>query len=91
MALIEDSVRQALRENKIRYQNLKAGAESVKVKIDNINARSKAVSAFRKIDNGLQVEEGQRQRNRNPLYRAGPERTEAEGGRPVNRNRPPPY
>ena len=58
MALIEDSVRQALRENKIRYQNLKAGAESVKVKIDNINARSKAVSAFRKIDNGLQVEEG---------------------------------
>ena len=35
MAMIEDDVRQTLRENKIRYQNLNAGNDSVKVKIDN--------------------------------------------------------
>ena len=57
MSLLEDSVRQSLRENKIRYQNLKAGADSVKVKIDNINARTKAVAQFRKLEEGLNVSE----------------------------------
>ena len=52
MSGIEDSARQALREGKIRYQNLKAGADSVRVKIDNLNARSKAINAFRKIEPG---------------------------------------
>ena len=58
MGSVEDSVRQALRENKIRYQNLRAGEKEVSVKIENLNQRSKAVSAFRKIDSDLSVEEG---------------------------------
>ncbi len=57
MSTIEDSVRQALREDKIRYQNLKAGADNVKVKIENANARSKAISKFRKADDGLEISE----------------------------------
>ena len=57
MGQIEDEVRQSLRENRIRYQNLNAGADSVKVKIDNINARSKAVSSFRRLSSDWQVTE----------------------------------
>lgn len=57
MDSVEDSVRQVLRENKIRYQSLTATPTSVKVKIDNLNARSKAVSLFRKIDADLNVNE----------------------------------
>ncbi len=59
MGSVEDSVRQALRENKIRYQNLRAGEKEVTVKIDNLNSRNKAMSAFRKIDTDLNVEEGE--------------------------------
>lgn len=58
MSSIEDSVRQVLRENKIRYQNLRAGDQEVSVKIENLNQRNKAISAFRKIDPELNVEEG---------------------------------
>ena len=57
MSTIEDSVRQVLREDKIRYQNLKAGADSVKVKIENANSRAKAVSKFNKVDDGLVISE----------------------------------
>lgn len=57
MSSIEDSARQQLRENCIRYQNLAAGNTSVKVKIDNDNARSKAANLFRKIDSGIVVNE----------------------------------
>ena len=57
MSSIEDSARQILRENKIRYQNLSAGNESVKVKIDNLNSRNKARGLFKKIDTGLVVDE----------------------------------
>ncbi len=57
MSSIEDSARQILRENKIRYQNLQAGAASVKVKIENLNARNKAAALFRKIDSGIEVTE----------------------------------
>ncbi len=57
MGTIEDSVRQVLRENKIRYQNLRAGENDVTVKIENINSRNKAMAAFRKIEDGLNVEE----------------------------------
>ena len=57
MSSIEDSARQQLRENRIRYQNLAAGNTSVKVKIDNDNARSKAANLFRKIDSGIVVNE----------------------------------
>lgn len=57
MATVEESVRQALRENKIRYQNLQANNDSVAVKIDNLNQRNKAAGLFRKIDNDLNVSE----------------------------------
>ena len=36
MDMIEDNVRQTLRENKIRYQSLKATPENVQVKIENL-------------------------------------------------------
>lgn len=57
MSSIEDSVRQVLRENRIRYQNLNLGDNSIKVKIENINARNKASGLFRGIDNGIEVTE----------------------------------
>ncbi len=57
MSTIEDSVRQVLRENKIRYQNLKAGSEDVRVKIENPNSRTQAISKFAKVDDGLEVSE----------------------------------
>ena len=57
MSTVEDSARQLLRENKIRYQNLNAGADSVKVKIENANSRNKAANLFRKIDDGIQATE----------------------------------
>ncbi len=57
MSTIEDSVRQVLRESKIRYQNLKAGSEDVRVKIENPNSRTQAISKFRKVDDGLEVSE----------------------------------
>ena len=57
MSTIEDSVRQVLRENKIRYQNLKAGSEDVRVKIENPNSRTQAISKFRKVDDGLEISE----------------------------------
>ena len=46
MSTVEDSARQLLRENKIRYQNLSAGSESVKVKIENLNSRNQARGLF---------------------------------------------
>ncbi len=57
MASVEDAARQILRENRIRYQNLAAGDDSVKVKIENAGSRSKAANQFRKIDSGIEVKE----------------------------------
>lgn len=57
MGTIEDSVRQILRENKIRYANLTAGDTFVKVKIDNAGSREKAATLFKKIDTGLSINE----------------------------------
>ncbi len=57
MTSIEDSARQLLRENRIRYQNLNLGDTSVKVKIENTNARNKAAGLFRGIDTGIEVVE----------------------------------
>lgn len=59
MSMVEDSARQLLRENKIRYQNLNASSESVKVKIENLNSRNQARGLFKKIDNGILVEENE--------------------------------
>ncbi len=55
MGLLEDSVRQSLREHRIRYQNLSAGADSVKVKIENSNSRTQAIGYFKKLEDGLEV------------------------------------
>lgn len=55
IATLEDSARQALREHRIRYQNLSAGNDSLKVKIDNLNSRNQAMGYLRKIDEGLEV------------------------------------
>lgn len=55
MSTLEDSARQTLREHRIRYQNLSAGKNSVKVKIDNLNSRNQAMGYFKKMDEGLQV------------------------------------
>ena len=57
MSSIEDSARQILRENKIRYKSLTSGENGVKVVIDNAGARAKAMNLFRKIDDGITVEE----------------------------------
>ncbi len=59
MSSIEDSARQILRENKIRYKNLNAGDASVKVLIENASSRSKASSLFAKIDDGIIVNENE--------------------------------
>ncbi len=57
MSSIEDSVRQVLRENKIRYKTLTSNEEGVSVVIENTGSRAKAVNLFRKIDNGIEVVE----------------------------------
>ncbi|MBE6452940.1 MAG: protein translocase subunit SecD [Alphaproteobacteria bacterium] len=57
MASIEDSARQILRENRIRYKNLSVGDDAVKVRIENFNARNKAAGLFRNIDTGIEVVE----------------------------------
>jgi len=55
MGMLEDAARQTLREHRIRYQNLSAGADSVKVKIDNANSRTQAIGYFKKLEDGLDV------------------------------------
>lgn len=55
MGLLEDAARQTLREHHIRYQNLSAGADSVKVKIENATARTQAIGYFKKLEDGLDV------------------------------------
>ena len=57
MSSIEDSVRQVLRENKIRSKTLTSNEEGVSVVIENTGSRAKAVNLFRKIDNGIEVVE----------------------------------
>lgn len=55
MATLEDAVRSALRERRIRYQNLDSDKDGVKVKIADYAARDKAREAFVKLDSGLAV------------------------------------
>lgn len=57
MSTLEDSVRQSLREHKIRYQNLSSDKNAVTVKITDYKARDKAKESFRKLDEGLVVSE----------------------------------
>ena len=57
MSSIEDSARQLLRENRIRYQKLAAGNDFVSVKIENGGSRNKAANLFKNIDSGIEVSE----------------------------------
>ena len=55
MQALEDSARASLKEARIRYQSINSGADGMKVKIENANARSKALTPLRKMDDGLKV------------------------------------
>jgi len=57
MSTIEDSVRQILRDNRIRYKNLRTDSDSVIVEIENAGSRATAMSKFSKIDDGMDVSE----------------------------------
>ncbi len=57
MSTIEDSVRQVLRDNRIRYKNLQANSDGVTVEIENAGSRATAISKFSKIDDGLEIVE----------------------------------
>ncbi len=57
MLTTEDSVRQILRENRIRYQKLNATDDSVSVIIENANSRSIAKGLIQSSDQDLKVEE----------------------------------
>ena len=57
MSTNEDSVRQILRENRIRYKSLTSNENGVKVVIENAGSRNKAIPLFRKIDDGIVVDE----------------------------------
>ena len=57
MSTLEDSVRQSLRKQKVRYQNLNSNKDAVTVKIADYKARDKAKEEFRKLDEGLVVTE----------------------------------
>ena len=59
MSSIEDSARQILRENRIRYKSLTSNEGGVKVAIENVGARNKATTLFRKIDDGINIEENE--------------------------------
>lgn len=59
MSTIEDSVRQILRDNRIRYKNLKADDTAVTVEIDNATSRASAITKFSKIDDGIEASEGE--------------------------------
>lgn len=57
MSTLEDSVRQSLRKQRVRYQNLNSNKDAVMVKIADYKARDKAKEEFRKLDEGLVVTE----------------------------------
>lgn len=57
MSTLEDSVRKALRKQRVRYQNLNSNKDAVTVKIADYKARDKAKDEFRKLDEGLVVTE----------------------------------
>ncbi len=57
MGALEDSVRQSLRDQKIRYKDLNSDENGVFVKIEDYVARDKAKGVFANLDKGLIVEE----------------------------------
>lgn len=59
MSTIEDSARQILRENRIRYKNLRVTDDGVTVEIENAGARATAITKFGKIDDGMEISENE--------------------------------
>ncbi|MBR1648020.1 MAG: protein translocase subunit SecD [Alphaproteobacteria bacterium] len=57
MSLLEDSARQTLRDARIRPQSIRAGADSLKIKIDNLNARNKAMNLLKKGNEDYNIAE----------------------------------
>ena len=57
MQSLEDSARLALKDVRVRYQNISSGADGLKIRIEDANARSKAIIPLRKMDEGLTVTE----------------------------------
>jgi len=57
MQSLEDSARAALKDARVRYQGISSTADGLRVKIDDANARSKAITPLRKMDEGLTVAE----------------------------------
>ena len=57
MQSLEDSARAALKDVRVRYQKISSDADGLKVKIEDANARSKAITPLRKMDEGLKVTE----------------------------------
>ncbi len=56
MQSLEDSARSALKEIRgVHYQKISSDSNGLKVKIENANARSKAIAPLRKMDDGLVV------------------------------------
>ncbi len=57
MQSLEDSARMALKKVRVRYQGIKSGSDGLRVQIEDANARSKAITPLRKMDDGLTVAE----------------------------------
>lgn len=55
LGLVEDSARQALREHRTRYRNLTTTATEVRVRIEDFNDRTKALSYLRNLEEGLEA------------------------------------
>lgn len=55
MQNLEDSARSSLRDARIRYQKIDSDANGLRIKIENANARNKAIQPLRKMDEGLAV------------------------------------
>lgn len=57
MQSLEDSARSALKDARIRYQGISSASDGLKIRIEDANARSKAIMPLRKMDEGLTVSE----------------------------------
>lgn len=53
MQALEDSARQVLRDHRIRYENLSAKPDGLYVRINDFNARTKALGYLQKLEEGL--------------------------------------
>lgn len=85
MSTVEDSARQRFcARTKSAIKILSAGSRSVKVKIENLNSRNQARGLFKKIDNGILVEENEDGTLVIKYSEAAFERAAPESRRPVS-------